>query len=101
MGLFVALSPLSLSLSLSRFSFLYLAFLTHFTINLCAAVGPFMYAWVNAHAPGPVPNRADTLNNVWAINHWVAKNCSRLFSELGGSAPEVIADPEEGNWKLE
>ena len=29
--------------------------------------GPFMYAWVRAHAPGPVPGRADTLNNVWAI----------------------------------
>ena len=57
-----------------------------------------MYAWVRAHAPGPVPGRADTLNNVWAINHWVAQQVAKLFAELGGAAPAVPDDAEEGNW---
>ena len=37
------------------------------TLSTTPEFGPFMYAWVRAHAPGPVPGRADTLNNVWAI----------------------------------
>ena len=63
--------------------------------------GPFMYAWVKAHAAGPVPGRADTLNNVWSINHWVAKQVARLISEMGGQAPTVVDDAEEGNWTLQ
>ena len=62
--------------------------------------GPHMYAWVRAHAPGPKVSREDTLNNIWAINHWVAKQVSRLFTEMGGKAPTVVDDPEEGNWTL-
>ena len=45
-----------------------------------------------------MPGRADTLNNVWAINHWVGKQVCRLFKELGGTVPELKEDAEEGNW---
>ncbi len=62
--------------------------------------GPAMYAWVHAQAPLN-PGRADTLNNVWATNHHVAHEVARLFAELGGKAPTMALDPEEGNWTLE
>jgi hypothetical protein len=47
------------------------------------------------------PGRKDTLNNVWATNHHVGQEVCRLFAELGGTAPTLVADAEEGNWTLE
>ncbi len=62
--------------------------------------GPFAYAWVRAHATAPV-GRADTLNNIWAINHWVGQQVAKLYAELGGKAPTLVDDAEEGAWTLE
>ena len=62
--------------------------------------GPYAYAWVHAQAPLN-PGRKDTHNNVWATNHHVGQEVSRLFAELGGNAPTLVQDPEEGNWTLE
>jgi hypothetical protein len=38
------------------------------TVSTTPEFGPWMYAWVDAHAAGPVPSRKDTLNNIWDIN---------------------------------
>ena len=69
-------------------------------VSTCPEFGPAAYAWVTAHAPLN-PGRKDTLNNVWATNHHVGQEVCRLFAELGGKAPTLAPDAEEGNWTLE
>jgi hypothetical protein len=42
------------------------------------------------------------LNNIWAINHWVAMQTSALFESVAGpgTGAKMVEDPEEGNWAL-
>ena len=46
------------------------------------------------------PDREDTYNNIWAVNHWVGQQVSNLYTDLGGEGSVLKEDPEEGNWTL-
>ncbi len=72
------------------------------TMSTTPEFGPWMYAWVAAHAAGPVPTRADTLNNVWDINHFVAFQTAALFESIAGpgTGAKMVEDPEKGAWAL-
>ena len=54
--------------------------------------GPKAYAWSH-------PYSGETLNNIWAINHFVGQRMSALFTKVfGEGSATLIADPEEGVW---